>query len=47
MCKLYNHDVREWIWLSLNEMWREPDDHVACRNVSVASNRLNYGHPQD
>ena len=23
------HDVKEWTGLSLNQMWREPDDRVA------------------
>ena len=29
------HDVKEWTGLSLNEMWREPEDRVARRKPSV------------
>ena len=28
-------DVKEWTWLSLNEMWRKTDYHMAWESVSV------------
>ena len=36
-------DVNEWTWLSLNKVWRDPEDRVAWKNCvsRVAINGLN------